>query len=335
MPNATPIVFRTLATALAGAAMVTLASAQPPTDAPQRRAGQADRLGCQSDACIQAPGFRDSSADRPRAGRHGINQGDRPVPLTAFIHAVRALDRQNADPALNLNEGQHAVIEVMLDEHAAEIDAWRDANRNEIQELRANAGQRRDQGVRRGQRGQQGQQGQRAMRGNGQPNDQARGPGATGRRQGKGNGGNRRGALDENSRQDLQALMQSRPGADAQREQIWDILTPAQRDFVETRMENRGDRANASRQGRRLDRPDNLDRPNNLDRPRNNEDARPGNRAQRPRRLEGETPVQFQRRMLDRIEQLPEEEQDRALDRLNRSMQRMNRQSTETSDNTI
>ncbi len=333
MPNATPIVFRTLAAALASAALVTLASAQPPTDAPQRRAGQADCLGCQSPACVQAPGFNESSADRPRASRRGINQGDRPVPLTAFIHAVRALDRQNADPALNLNEGQRAVVEVMLDEHAAEMKTWREANRNEIQDLRANTGQRRDQGAKRGRRGQHGQQGQKAQRGSRQLNDQARGPGAPDRRQGKGN--NRRRALDENSRQELEALMQSRPSAEAQREQIWDILTPAQRDFVETRMENRGDRANASRQGRRLDRSDNHDRPNKLDRPRNNEDARSGNRAQRPRRLEGETSLQFQRRMLDRIEQLPEEEQNRALDRLNRSMQRMNRQSTETSDNTI
>ncbi len=101
------------------------------------------------------------------------------------------------------------------------------------------------------------------------------------------------------------------------------ILTPAQRDFVESRMKNRGARANATGKSRRLDRAN------------GDEQAHPRSRAQRPKRLDGETSEQFQQRMLERIEQLPEEQQERALQRLNRAIQRMSQQDAATGDKSI
>lgn len=303
-----PSTHRALTIALACAAFTSLATAQPPTDAPGE-AEQADLLRGPAVTDARAPGASDSFADRPMTAGRDARPTDRPIPLPAFIHAVRSLDRQDANEELKLNEGQRAVIKVMLNEHVTAMKSWRENHRNEIQDLRDTAKRRHNQGAALDTR---------------TPDDRGQKPGATDRPQEKGKHRHGKGRLDPDTRQEMKALMQSRPSAEAQRAQIWDILTPAQRDYVEAEIERR--RANAANGSRRSKR---------LERPNGDDQSRPRSLDHRPAPLEGETPKQFEQRMLQRIEQLPEEQRERARQRLDQKIQRMNQRQSTTDDNSI
>lgn len=97
------------------------------------------------------------SPERGGEGRAQRAEQDRQPRLMAFMMAIRSLQR--ADESLHLTEAQQQQLKTISDEHKAEMAVFMEANKEEIQELRQQAGlpeQDRSQQQER-QRGQRGE----------------------------------------------------------------------------------------------------------------------------------------------------------------------------------
>lgn len=296
---------RRLAAAMTVAAIAGLATAQPPADETQLLRGP-------SVTDTHVPGASDAFAGRPMAGAAETRRADHPIALRAFVGSVRQLDEPGVDPALHLNDGQRAVIEVMLREHREAVEAWRSEHRDEIRELR---GSSRKGDKHRGRRGAAAPaRGERPAR-PGQPQDRRMSQGEPAQRLDgsvppRGNRDERRhGPGNEQRKAQHKSLMATRPNPEPQQAQIWSTLTPEQRSFVEADLERRKADAIARRDMMKQRR-------QRAGGPADNADRGPRNR---PAMRDGETINQFRQRMRKRIEQLPPEQRQRALERLNRA----------------
>lgn len=337
---------RFLLTALTCAAIAGAATAQTPVQTPAQTPAPVDTDLLRGPAVTDThvPGASDAFAGRPMAGAD-TRPDERPLTMPEFVRNVHGLDAPGVDPALNLNDGQRAVIEVMLREHREIAEAWRDEHKDELKAFR---GDRQAGDQRRDRDEHQGRQGRRGASEPARADSPERDGQPVDRRLDRAEHAERldgrapqRGKPDENTKAQLQSLLSTRPGAEAQQAQIWDVLTPEQRAFVETSIERRRAEAIAHREMIKQQREEKKDardarQARKGDRQADRKADRKEGKGRAMRELpEGVTPEQFREQALERIGQLPPEQQEQALQRLNRALERMEKKQRKSDKNAI
>lgn len=309
---------RNIATIALLAALAGAATAQDQT------ATDTDLLRGPSVTDNHVPGASDSFAGRPMAGAAESRPDDRPISMREFIQSVRSLERQGVADELRLNEGQSAVVEVMLREHRDAVAAWNAEHSEELRELRNS---RRPGDQARGRRGASDPARADERPRPGQPLD--RRIDRTEKAERLDHRAERRGhraPLDEATKEQLKALMQTRPSAEPQQAQIWEILTPEQQAFVENDVQRR--RADALARHEMRQQQKQQKKSASSDRSEGKQaDNRRGKRSSKGKREGRGLPAdmtvdEFKQKMLERIENLPPEQQEQALERLNRALER-------------
>jgi len=268
------------------------------------------------------PGAADSFAGRPMAGAAEARPDDRPISMREFIQSVRSLDRPGVAEELRLNDGQSAVVEVMLREHRDAMESWKAEHADELRDLKTDR-QRGDKP--RGRRGASDPNRTNEPEKAGRPLD--RRIDRTERAQRLDHRTGRRAQLDEAAKAQRKALLQTRPSAEPQQAQIWDVLTPEQQAFVENDVQRRRADALAQREMRQQKKQESkANRNNDRQGKRQARGDRKGKHNAKRRGLPDDmTPEQFKQQMLERIETLPPEQQEKALERLNRALERFER----------
>lgn len=254
---------------------------------------------------------------RGRTFGEGMDMDRKPAGRLDARLVQRALESMRADAPRGLAIGEEQADEIkdIMDDYRAEMRAFRAEHAEELQRLRAAAGVNAQE---RGPGGAGGPPppppgGERAgppaggeRRGEGMPPE-----GAPPRKGPRGDRGPRPEPTPEQqtARQQLRELMSKGPKAEALHARIWDVLRPEQRDLLNNRIEEMRREENA--------------RGNNAmgmgmepGRPGRDEDRGPGGRdGARPDDDRGERVMERLQRRLDR---LPPEERDRALQRIER-----------------
>jgi hypothetical protein len=187
----------------------------------QQPAGDADPLTGPRVVDRDMPGDGDTFGESKLAPRE---MRERPVGPRQYLRALRSLGEAEVD--LALSPGQEDVIRGILEQHRADVQAYRDANAEQIAQLRDAAGlnDMRQRGPR-GERGPRGQRGERGERPEPTPEQQA-------------------------AREQLRALMQAGPSFEDAQAAVWAVLSAEQQAELSAELE----RLQAEAEQRRADR---------------------------------------------------------------------------------
>jgi hypothetical protein len=340
-----------IAAMLAFAGLASTASAEPPPP-PDRK--HAHPLGGPGVDDVNLPGkgrqfAQGMDADRKPAGRTNSR---------AIMQTLGSLGDPETPDDLRLTDDQREQIRAIADEFRDQMREFREQHKDEFEKLRG-AG-RPDRGPREGRGQRRGpDRDDRAPRDR-DDNDMRAGPRNAGpqnadaqrddnappppRQRGERPGPGPRGERDEASpdqkaaRQQMRDLMSKGPKIEDFQARLWDVLTPAQRELANQRLEAFRDQAPPREGQRRRDRQGRPDMqrddnnqpgprdgaPGNARGPRAGDDDRAGGPERGERRRQSMQDPERRERMIERLrermETMPPEERERAQRRLDRML---------------
>lgn len=311
-----------IAAMLAFAGLASTVSAEPPPP-PDRK--HAHPLGGPGVDDVNLPGkgrqfAQGMDMDRKPAGRANGH---------AIMQTLRSLGGEDTPDDLRLTDDQQEQIRVIADDFREQMRDFRDQHKDEFQKLRDAAG-RPERGPRegRGERGapdrddndmRTGPQNADAQRDDNAPppprqREGRRGPGPRAER-------NEPSADQKAARQQLRDLMSKGPKVEDFQARLWDVLTPAQRELANQRLEAFRDQAPPREGQRRRDRegrPDMQGDDNNQRGPRAADDDRAERRRQAMQ--DPERRDRMIERLRERMDTMSPEDRERAQRRLDRML---------------